>query len=458
METSASTKNLLVKSLFILGIFVVVVILAFAMIRIIPMIFSSFANVDGAFSNNRAASSLRVEVDRNRVNSGEAIFVNWEYEPTVPGFYEIEFTCANDLTMEIGTSEGNKIIECDTVYNLNPTSQTLSILPTLARENSLEDTQFKIRYVSRDGQIKRSDIFRLTVVKRAEAGLAGSGQIIETEMIQTAPAQQTQQTSVGNQGATETETTTQSVVAETRPVAVAPALPDFRIHDLMAIGDTTIVFTVSNIGNVATGQWFFNYATPDGDVLSSPTQPSLLPGQGIRYTLRLEDVPAGDVAIAVDPRNLVRESNVLNNIGVIRIRGDWNNRDWNHDWNRINLRPDLEITNLEVGRMSGSRFIADAEISERDIAAIRFVVRNIGGESTGTWRFEVLNTPFINSDPFLSARQTSLRPGERKEIIVEFDRPDEGRYNIRVELDPRNEIREESTRNNSASRSMRVWR
>ena len=447
METNAETKNLIVKSLFIVGIFVVVVILAFALIKIIPMIFSSFANIDGSVIG-RNSTTLRIDVDKDRVDSGETVFVNWTYEPTVSGTYELEYRCAENLIIEIGTSEGNRPIACNTIYNLNPNSQTLSILPRLNRENALEDTEFKLRYVTREGEVLRSGSFKITVLSRADADLAGSGQIVDTEMVETTPTQET-----------ESDPVDATITGTTQTTPTTPSLPDFRIHDLVAINDTTIVFTISNIGGRATGTWYFNYAMPDGDVKSSPIQPSLLPGQGIRYTLRLEDIPAGDVAIAVDPRNLIQESNILNNIGVIRVRGDWDHHDWDRDWDRDRvLRPDLEITNLEVGRISGSRFITDSNIYERDIAAIRFVVRNIGGESTGTWNFEVSNTPYFDSDSFISGRQASLRPGESREVIVEFTRPDEGRYNIRIELDPRNDIREESTRNNSASRTMRILR
>ncbi len=456
MTDTKSMKSLLLKTLFIVGIFIVVVVLAFALVKIIPMIFSSFTNVGNVFRHEN--NTLGIEVEKTKVDSGELVFVKWDYEPTEAGIYEIQYSCAENLSFEIGTTEGNRDIKCNTVYHLNPTTRSVSLLPTLDRENILVESNFKINYIGRSGEILSGDEVKFTIVRRAAADLAGSGSIVETELINTGTVNIDRGTERTSVEPTSTNGTMGSGVVTNTPSQVQPSvrLADFRIYDVYTTDDTTIVFTISNIGNVATGLWYFNYAMPDGDVQSSPIQPSLLPGQAIRYTLRLVDVPAGDVAVAVDPQNLIRELSLINNIAVVRIRGD---RDIYsrpiHDWNKL---ADLEITDLRVGRISGSRFLAETEIYTNDVAAIRFVVRNIGGRDTGTWRFEIQNTPYFNQDVFMSTRQVSLRPGESREIIVEFTRPDDGRYNIKVELDPTNEIREETTRNNSASKTLRVLR
>ncbi len=106
--------------------------------------------------------------------------------------------------------------------------------------------------------------------------------------------------------------------------------------------------------------------------------------------------------------------------------------------------------------MRGSRFVEDDEIDEDDDAAVRFVVVNRGGETTDEWRFEITNTPYDSDDDYRSSRQDELRPGESIEIIVEFENPDEGRYNIEVEVDSEDDTDEENERNNDEKERLKV--
>ncbi len=456
MEKNRSIRDLIVKSLFIIGIVIVVLILAFSIVRIVPRVFSSFANVGDSVRSPFSRNTLQLEVEKDRVNSGELILISWRYEPIEDGVYEIDFSCTDYLDLELGTSEGNKILECDTIYKLGSSARTISLLPTITRENILADFDFNVKFVNNSGNVLTRDTAKLAVVKRSGDELVGSGSIIETEVIDpgTPEAQErSPEASEPTQAPSESNQTVQSAQSPTPGTTQATMLPDLRIYDVFAADDTTIVFSVANIGSAATGAWYFNYAMPNGNVSSSPLQNSLMPGEAIRYTLRLANIPRGDVAIALDPRNNIQELSVLNNIAVVSVRGGGGS----------GTRPsdefadaDLEIYNLETGRMSGSRFVEDSIIYENDTAAIRFMVSNIGGRSTGTWRFEVRGLPYTSQNIFESARQSSLQPGETREIIVEFERAVRGNYNIRVELDPRNEVHEESTRNNIDSINLRI--
>lgn len=457
MDKNNKVKDVLVKSLFIVGVVIVVLILAYAIIRIVPRVFSAFANVGESVRTPFSREELQIEVEKDRVNSGELILISWNYEPEENGVYEIEYSCVDYLELELGTSEGNRPIECNTTYNLDPSSRTISLLPTLTRENILADIQFNIRYVNRDGNILDRDVADITVVRRSEDESTDSQSSIQTEVInpsqttQTSNTNQNTQTTQQNQSTQNTTQTEQTTyVANQQPVG----LPDLRIYDVFTSGDETVVFSVSNVGLSPTSAWYFNYVTPNGNVTSSPIQPALRPGDAIRYTLRLDNTRGGDVAIALDPRNNIQELSQINNIAVIEVRGDDNGRVNNPSSDYA----DLEIYDLEVGRMSGSSFIEDNVIYENDTAAIRFMVENVGGRDTGTWEFEVSNIPYDNETRFESNRQSTLRDGESREIIVEFERPDEGTHDLRVELDPRNDIREESTRNNDESETLRIRR
>lgn len=452
MDKNKSVKNLVVKVLFIIGIIIVVFLLTLAMMKVIPAIFSSFANVGDSMKNSfKSTNSLNIKTDKTNLRSGELVVMDWKYEPAENGVYEVKYSCADNLSFELGTAEGNKGIKCNTVYKLNPVTQTVSMLPIVSKENVLVETTFDIRYVNVNGEIKTNDEVELTIVNRGKDELVGSGTIINAEIISPGSVD-TKKDDVRKP--TAEEITPNIPTTNTTPVKqpVNVGRPDLRIYNVQTTDGTTVVFSVSNIGSSQTGSWYFNYAMPDGDVQLSPVQPSLKPGEAIRYTIRLSNVPRGNVAIALDPNNRVIELSEINNIAVVEIKGDGGAVSNNSN------RADLEIKNLATGRMSGSKFVEDYEVSTDDVAAIRFNVTNIGGKSTGTWKFEANNVPYSEEKLFESSRQTSLLPNETREIIVKFDRPDVGRYDIKVEIDPRNEIKEDSVRNNYDSVKMRVLR
>ena len=109
--------------------------------------------------------------------------------------------------------------------------------------------------------------------------------------------------------------------------------------------------------------------------------------------------------------------------------------------------------------MSGSRFIEDDEINSDDTAAVRFVVKNQGGESTGSWKFEITNLPYDGSDDsYKSKSYSSLKPGQSLEVVAEFDGIDDGDYTLRLEVDSEDDVDEENERNNTESESIEVSR
>jgi uncharacterized cupredoxin-like copper-binding protein len=276
--------------------------------------------------------------------------------------------------------------------------------------------------------------------------LAGSGSVIDSTIINPGSVNNQNNNSNSNNS-----TNNAGVVNQT----YYSGLPDLAISNLIEIRDAVVSFTVSNIGSGNSGVWFFTYRMPDGDIALSPSQNSLLPGQAVRYTLRFEDIPDGQVTIAVDPYNAIRENSDRNNVASTYVNGDSVSSSRNYDYDR-NDDADLEIEDLEVGRMSGSRFVEDDEIDEDDDAAIRFTVVNRGGEDTGRWRFTVDPTPYDDEDEYESRLQDSLDPGESATIVVEFENPDEGEYDIEVEVDSDDDVDEENERNNDETETLEV--
>jgi hypothetical protein len=232
--------------------------------------------------------------------------------------------------------------------------------------------------------------------------------------------------------------------------------PDLAITNIARTeGQSALSFTAYNLGSRSTGNWYFSYTDAEnpGRTLISPLQPNLNPGQGLLIQVRFDSQENRNqtVSVFLDSTYSINESNEGNNTASVIINGDRNGG--GRSFNR-NDDADLVIEDLEVGRISGNRFVEDDDIDEDDDAAIRFTVRNRGGESTGSWRFEIENTP--NDDDYRSNRQGSLRPGESREYVIEFENPDEGSYNIRVDVDSSDDVDEEDERNNDEAERLRV--
>lgn len=235
-----------------------------------------------------------------------------------------------------------------------------------------------------------------------------------------------------------------------------PTLADLQISNVRNLGNSSFNFIVRNIGGQPTGNWLFTYtdAINPERIIYSPLQISLGSGQGLLITVQFDGQKNSSefIQINIDPTHSVSESNEWNNSSSVLITGS----NYGHDrYDRYN-DADFVIDNLEVGRITNSRFIRDDEIDENDDVAIRFIVRNQGGETTDDWKFEVKNTPYDTNQTFKSKRQEPLKPGETREIIVEFENPDEGRYNVKVEIDSEDDTNEENERNNTKSKRLEV--
>ena len=416
-----------------MGILIVVIILAFAVVKILPKVFSGFANVGSAIKSPFQDKTIDLTVNNNDLKSGETTAVFWDYETADEGSYEIRYSCVDNLQVsaDFADSEGSKRIICNTSYKVPSNINSLEITPTLTKTNVLIDLPLYIKYTDESGKVLADGNTKISVTNRKDANLASTATIIKTETV--AP------------------------VTTTKPVTTTvyvPRFPDLAISNLVVIENGIVSFTVSNVGNGASGMWYFAYTTPDKETSLSPAQVSLNAGDAVRFTLRFNGMRTGDVKIQIDPANLIGETNESNNVITARVAGtvvDDNNDD---DYNS-NDDADLEIVSFEVGRMNGSSFREDDSIDENDDAAVRFVVKNVGGESTGTWKYEIENTP-DDGDDYESRTQASLQPGQSVTITVEFNNPDIGTYKMNLVVDSDDDVDEEEEDNNDESETLEV--
>jgi len=458
-EKTQKFRPLILKSLFILMILVIIILLAFAVIRFIPFIFSSFASVGNSLKSP-FEKSLEIKLSENDLDSEENFRLYWEYANSseTDGSFNLQYDCAPNLKLYV-VNESKTELFCDTDYKLNKGDKFIDLTGILNKENSYTESEIKVSYLDRTGLEMSSDVLNFSVTNEGDVpinDLSGSASISSQNI-----SNDNNSTSNGLESNTNDNSNSSnnsgSITTPTNNNVSSNIPADLAVVNMRAINDIQVVFDVTNLGGRPTGNWIFNYTIPGENVETSPIQPNLNPGNTIRYTLTFDDIDSEDVVVYADPTNLISENSETNNLRTVFIRGDGGNpNNSNNSYNR-NDDADLEIRNLEVGYMDGSRFREDDDIDDNDDAAIRFQVINRGGESTGSWRFEIEETPYDGSNnDYRSNRQNSLKPGESTTIIVEFENPDEGRYDIEVTVDSDDDVDEEDERNNDESETLRV--
>lgn len=456
--SNTTTKSILGKILFVVGIIIVLIVLAFLIISFVPRIFGGLANIGTSIENVFKKDEISVTTSDVSLNNGDRFVINWESNINKTGLYNISHSCVDNVTVDIETTVGVRRMICGDTFTLGPNAGSVTLVANLKKENAFSDIPVTISFVDENSKTLASGTVVVTIQNGdPNAGTGISAQPVEQE------DETDNNTSNTNTGSTRTSTTnTQPRTVVYTPTVTGPA--DLAISNIAAFGNNQIVFTVTNKGGRASGNWTFNYSTPTEpkQTISSPLQISLGPNQSILYTVTFNAKSAGNqsVVVQIDPNNLISELSETNNVGTVTISGNAFGGGSNNNNGSYDPRDDADfiIQNLEVGRISGNRFIEDDNAEDGDDIAIRFIVKNQGGDETEDWRFEIEGLPYDDDDNFRSREYDSLRPGQSIEIIVEFENIDEGDYEIEVVVDSEDDTDEESESNNDDSVDLEVDR
>lgn len=452
--SNTTTKSILGKILFVVGIIIILIILASLIIRFVPKIFGGLANIGSSIENILGKNEISVTTSDISLENGERFVVSWESNINKTGLYNISHNCVDNVTVDIETTVGVRRMICGDTFTLGSSEGSVTLIANLNKENSFSDIPVSINFVDENNK----EIATGTVVVTIQNGDPNAGTGISAQPIENI-SEETTDTNTQSNTRTSTQTSQPRSVVYTN-VATGPA--DLAIANISAIGNNRVSFTATNRGGRSTGVWFFTYTTPTNpkETITSPLQMSLGPNQSILYTVTFAAKSAGNqnVVVQLDPNNSISESSETNNVGTVTLSGNAFGGGSNNTNNDYNSRDDADfrILELEVGRISGNRFIEDDEADEGDDIAVRFVVKNQGGDETEDWRFEIRNLPFDDDDTFRSKEYNSLRPGESLEVVVEFENIDEGDYEIEVEVDSEDDTDEESESNNDDSVDLEV--
>lgn len=465
MSDNSTKANLIAKTLFILGGIILFIVLVIFIFRMVPIVISNIASVGSSITTGvrnlipGSDETIAVTTDSDSVNVDTPVVVSFEYVPQVTGQYFVSYDCVDGLFFDIQSSNGARRIICNTPFKLGTNVASIALVPTFTKSNAFADTKLKIEY--KDAKNNTVGFGTKTITIKSEGGsivatstssnpFDANGNLSDSTVTTTVIKKPTTTTAQPKPTYTPTPTYTKP----TKDLVLTKVTGDSR---------STFVINVYNYGNTSTGPWEFSYTDAENPskTVISPLQASLGAGQGMAVTVRFDgqDNSSQTINVNVDPYNQISETNESNNSGSTVIYGNSSNSNNNNNDDSYNSNDDadLVITNMEVGRISGSRFTEDSEISDNDTAAVRFTVKNQGGESTGSWKFEITNAPYNSSnDSYRSKTYSSLRPGETIEVVVEFDGIDQGRYSIKTEVDSDNNVREEKENNNTWSESLRV--
>ncbi len=449
MADNSTKANLIAKILFIAGGILLFIVLVIFIFKMIPVAISGLSNMGSGLKGLVSKDEIKISTETDVVEVKTPVTLSFEYDSTNPGQYFISYECVDGFFFDIQSKDGPKRIVCETPFKLGSNIRAISLIPIFTDSNTFADSNITISYKDEAGNT-----------------LATGEKIITVQGDKTSTTANEENPFESNGSLAGSNVTTKPIPASTPAPAYTPTTSyvtptkDLTVTYISSTDSrSSFVMYVYNYGNTSTGPWEFSYTDAENPsrTILSPIQASLARGQGLAITVQFDgqDNSRQTIEVSLDPLNKIKESNESNNKTSVVIVASSNSNDDDYD---SNDDADLIITSMEVGRISGNRFVEDDEIDEDDTAAVRFVVKNQGGESTGSWRFEIDNLPYDNDDSYRSKSYSSLRPGQSLEVIADFDGIDEGRYSIKVEVDSEDDVDEEKENNNTESETLEVNR
>lgn len=465
-------SNVFMKILWVIGGIFGAVILALLILFAIPRAVSGIGNMAASISSlisGKAKNSIEVTINKDSINTGESVIVSWKDSDTENKTkeYTLVYSCLDNLQMQLDGKNINCGIQNDVTYKNNQATLTTSL-----NSPSYADVEITINAVE-DTKITGKGTETLTVRGTGAPAINPNvnDNVDDDSAIKDNVSTDTSGQSTVSTGNVSTVKYNSSIPADLSisNIQVGVIRNGVFVNDSYVDSNETPVirFVISNIGGRATGNWYFNYALPTENVIvyNSGIQSSLRAGDSIQYTIVFNQYSKGRqaVGIYIDPQNIVSESNEINNSSfaemnfeVNRNGGSSNNSGYG-DYDSDD-EADLTVDIKDYGRYSNGRFYDENEVDPDDDVAVLFRVRNEGGESTGSWRFEARFPTEDGNETYRSSKQPSLAPGEYRDIIMEFDniRDSGNSISFRLEVDSEDDVNEEREGNNTDSITIKL--
>ncbi|MFZ3043982.1 MAG: CARDB domain-containing protein [Minisyncoccia bacterium] len=120
--------------------------------------------------------------------------------------------------------------------------------------------------------------------------------------------------------------------------------------------------------------------------------------------------------------------------------------------------PDFVVTINAVGYLatsSAESFVASSTVPKGSRPAVNFTIKNIGTNTTGSWRFNA-SIPAQNTYVYQSQPQQSLAPGDSIDYALGFDQANGGVQTISITANFDKAVGESNSDNNSASAKITI--
>lgn len=305
-NTTPERKERVIKSLALLGLFGLIICIAWLSVQIItllPSAVSSLASIADSVYNYdpRAARSIKLTESPENFTTGVPSTVRWD-KPLATGTYSFSYRCGKDIFIEIKSAEAEFAgLECNKNYNLgNVDSVSVVIHKDKTAAVNLEYTISHFKTNSTEASVTRTASAGIIQGEDVAIGPSTSVEVTVNDKPVTPKPNTSNQTNTSKPNTAANPVTIYSYTYSL-PVSDPKGKTDLSVGYL-GIGQvvsgkftaTGIVkedqkgalqFTVTNIGTKTSSDWTYEALLPGGVTHSSAKQAPLKPNEIATITI-----------------------------------------------------------------------------------------------------------------------------------------------------------------------------
>lgn len=476
-EEAITTRkpNILVRVAVIAGMLIILFFVAGVIVNFVPKLLGKMGTASVSLSSFfTPKAGITVTAEPTRVESGKDIKISWKNNSTdTEGKMIWSFDCVEKVVIQYDSISGKKEVKCDTNFPL-PSTGSYSFT---AINNGSEEVTVPMSVSLYDAEVKNVKISGTSsfgiIPKGYELSNTNSNNDYNDTGTTTPVTNNNSNNNNSNNNSQNTQNNNSNTTTNTRPQNTNAGIADlsisavsiggvssngsYKANSVDANDKVLFKFRVSNIGSGRSGTWQLRGTLPtkiaSEQVYYSPTQPQIAAGDSYELSMSFDsyDPSIRSITLVISGG----DNNTSNNTMTLAVPYTGTT---NGGGSQTGSRADLSTRITDVGIMDNNdRFYSASSLNEDDKIAVKFEIENLGGTSTGSWRFKI-DMPTDDDNVFYSGTQSSLAPGQKVQFTFGFDNPDVGTNEISIEADYDDDINENNENNNDDSISIRVNR
>ena len=458
-DSGQKSRSPFVRTVVVLGILVILFFISVSIVRFVPRAISSLGTASVYLSSIFSPGpKLEVSTDKKEVKSGEAFLLSWKNsEASSTGSYTFSFKCADGITMQYQSANGQRPIICETDFPLPQNSYAypftilsnknlkVSVPLTVTFVNADTSKQKQIATVSID-VIAKNMPYSNTVSNPSYSTTTIQNNNYATSSLNTSTQYQSNPSKKGTASYGHSPDLAITLV-QSGGVGQAGNLTKGVAYDG---GRVLVMFRVSNVGDAPTGNWKLTATLPtriqNERYYTSQVEPSLKPGDSYQMSLAFDnfDPSVGNTVINLsDPQDVNRSNNLLSipiiSSGAYNNNAGYNGGNYynNYNYNYGSQSLIVRITDVGVMDRYTNQFYTSNVFRSSDKIAVRFTVTNSSNVASGPWSFSA-NIPSQTNSSYNSGTEPSIAPGQSTQFTIGFDNPNVGSDNIYINLNSGN--------------------